>query len=189
GKAHPADEPAQWMMREVHRIASLPAFSGKILLVEGYDAGMSRLLTSGVDVWLNTPVYPFEASGTSGMKAAINSTVNLSVLDGWWAESYDGTNGWGIPPSVALQDAAERDRQDAITLYELLQDQVIPRYYERDGDLGYSKRWVELCKRSMMSVLPRFNSQRMLKDYTSSYYGPAARQSRELAADDFAGAR
>lgn len=188
GKAHPADEPAQWMMREIHRIASQPPFSGKILLAEGYDQGMSRLLTAGVDVWLNTPVYPFEASGTSGMKAAINSTVNLSVLDGWWGEAYDGTNGWGIPPSVAHQDAGERDRQDAITLYEILQDEVIPLYYERDG-LGYSKRWVELCKRSMMSVLPRFNSQRMVNDYAASYYVPAARQSRELAADDHFAAR
>ena len=99
GKAHPADEPAQWMMREIQRISSQPPFLGKILLVEGYDMGISRVLTSGVDVWLNNPVYPLEASGTSGMKAAINGTVNLSVLDGWWAEAYDGKNGWGIPPS------------------------------------------------------------------------------------------
>ncbi|MFO7285464.1 MAG: alpha-glucan family phosphorylase, partial [Gammaproteobacteria bacterium] len=113
GKAHPADEPGQWMMREIHRISSQPPFLGRILLLEGYDAGLSRSLTSGVDVWLNNPIYPFEASGTSGMKAAINGTINLSVLDGWWAEGYDGENGWAIPPSINQEDPAERDRQDA----------------------------------------------------------------------------
>ncbi|HEY8518740.1 MAG TPA: alpha-glucan family phosphorylase [Gammaproteobacteria bacterium] len=189
GKAHPADEPAQWMMREIHRFASMPQFSGKILLLEGYDAGLSRTLTAGVDVWLNTPVYPFEESGTSGMKAAINGTVNLSVLDGWWAEAYDGGNGWGIPPTQGYSDAAERDRQDAITLYEILQDQVIPLYYDRDPALGYSRRWVELCKRSMASVLPRFNSQRVMHDYARYYYGPAAKEGRALEANDYAAAR
>ena len=142
GKAHPADEPAQWMIREIQRISSQPPFIGKILLLEGYDMGISRLLVSGVDVWLNTPVHPFEASGTSGMKAAINGTVNLSVLDGWWAEAYDGRrerkNGWGIPPAVDTHDAADRDRQDATTLYEILQDEVIPLYYARDAKLGFS---------------------------------------------------
>ena len=125
--------PAQWMMREIQRISSQPPFIGKILLVEGYDMGISRVLTSGVDVWLNNPVYPLEASGTSGMKAAINGTVNLSVLDGWWAEAYDGKNGWGIPPSPDAQGAGDRDRQDAISVYEILQDEVIPLYYARES--------------------------------------------------------
>jgi glycogen phosphorylase len=181
GKAHPADEPAQHMMRELQRISTLPPFIGRILLLEGYDLGISRLLTSGVDVWLNTPVHPFEASGTSGMKAAINSTVNLSVLDGWWAEAYDGRNGWGIPPSVDDQGASERDRQDAVTLYEILQDEVVPLYYARDDKLGYSPGWVEVCKRSMASVLPHFNSERVMHDYARSFYGPAARHGRKLA--------
>jgi starch phosphorylase len=189
GKAHPADEPAQWMMREIQRISSQPPFIGKILLLEGFDMGLSRLLTSGVDVWLNTPVHPFEASGTSGMKAAINGTVNLSVLDGWWAEAYDGTNGWGIPPALDIQGASDRDHQDAVTLYEIVQDEVIPLYYARDERLGYSRDWVTLCKRTMASVLPHFNSERVLRDYLHNFYGPAAKHGRTLAADSFRVAR
>jgi starch phosphorylase len=193
GKAHPADEPAQWMMREIQRISNLPPFIGKVLLVEGYDMGLSRVLTSGVDVWLNTPVHPYEASGTSGMKAAINGTVNLSVLDGWWAEAYDGRrefkNGWGIPPSFDETGAADRDRQDSTTLYEILQDEVLPLYYARDGERGYSPEWVQLCKRSMASVLPAFNSERVLRDYVQAFYAPAARKGRIAAADDFRVAR
>jgi starch phosphorylase len=151
------------------------------------------LLTSGVDVWLNTPVHPFEASGTSGMKAAINGTVNLSVLDGWWAEAYDprreSRNGWGIPPARDEQGDADRDRQDSTTLYETLQDEVVPLYYARDERLGYSPEWVQICKRSMASVLPAFNSERVLRDYVQEYYVPAARHGRTLAADDFSAAR
>jgi starch phosphorylase len=193
GKAHPADEPAQAMMREIQRISSLPPFIGKILMCEGYDLGIGRLLTSGVDVWLNTPVAPLEASGTSGMKAAINGTVNLSVLDGWWAEAYDPRratkNGWGIPPAYDEQGDADRDRQDSTTLYETLQDEVIPLYYARAQGSSYSPEWVRLCKRSMASVLPAFNSERVLGDYINEFYAPAARLGRALAADDFAGAR
>ncbi|HEX6995310.1 MAG TPA: alpha-glucan family phosphorylase [Gammaproteobacteria bacterium] len=189
GKAHPADEPGQWMMREIHRISNQPPFLGRVLLLEGYDTGVSRSLVSGVDVWLNNPIYPFEASGTSGMKAAINGTINLSVLDGWWAEGYDGENGWAIPPSVNQEDASERDRQDAITLYEILQDEVIPLYYARDPKLGYSPGWVEKCKRSMSSVLPRFNSIRVLHDYARLFYGPAAAHGRQVRADGYSGAR
>lgn len=189
GKAHPADRPAQDLMREVHRVANLPEFFGKILLVEGYDMGLGRLLTAGVDVWLNTPVYPMEASGTSGMKAAINGTVNLSVLDGWWAEAYDGTNGWAIPPSPRADDPVDRDRQDARTLYEILQDEVIPLYYARDERLGYSPGWVEKCKRSMATILPHFNMNRVVNDYACLYYGPAVVHGKQLARDDYAGAR
>jgi starch phosphorylase len=189
GKAHPADEPAQWMMREIQRISSQPQFVGKLLMLEGYDMGLSRLLTAGVDVWLNTPVHPFEASGTSGMKAAMNGTVNLSVLDGWWAEAYDGENGWGIPPAVDTQGASDRDRQDAITLCEILQDDVIPLYYARDERKGFSPEWVAFCKRSMATILPHFNSERVLRDYVQNFYAPAAKHGRVLAADDFRIAR
>jgi starch phosphorylase len=188
GKAHPADEPAQHMMREIQRISAQPPFVGKLLMLEGYDMGVARLLTAGVDVWLNTPVHPLEASGTSGMKAAINGTLNLSVLDGWWAEAYDGKNGWGIPPALDIQGPHDRDRQDAVTLYEILQDEVIPLYYEQD-DSGYSPGWVQRCKRSMSTILPRFNSERVLRDYLQQFYVPAANQGRTLAADDFRVAR
>jgi starch phosphorylase len=193
GKAHPADEPAQWMMREIQRVSTLPPFIGKVLMCEGYDLGFGRLMTSGVDIWLNTPIHPLEASGTSGMKAAINGTVNLSVLDGWWAEAYDGRrgskNGWAIPPGRNDQGDADRDRQDSTTLYEILQDEVVPLYYARDAELGYSPEWVQLCKRSMASVLPAFNSERVLRDYLRDFYVPAARQRRVMAAEDFRAAR
>jgi starch phosphorylase len=189
GKAHPADEPGQWMMREIQRVSSQPPFLGRILLLEGYDMGMGRLLTSGVDVWLNTPIHPFEASGTSGMKAAINGTVNLSVLDGWWAEGYDGANGWGIPPSPEDNGSGERDRQDATTLYEILQDEVVPLYYARDEKLGYSPGWVAICKRAMVSSLPRFNSRRVVHDYIRHYYGPAAARNRAVSVENFGIAR
>jgi len=189
GKAHPADEPGQWMMREIQRVSSQPPFVGKILLVEGYDIGMGRLLTSGVDVWLNTPVHPYEASGTSGMKAALNGTANLSVLDGWWAEGYDGTNGWAIPPSPADAGVEERDRQDAATLYEILQDEVLPRYYSRDERQGYSRGWVRMCKRAIVTALPNFNSERVVMDYARVFYGPAGQRGRRLRADNHAAAR
>jgi len=189
GKAHPADEPGQQLLREIHRVANLPSFIGKILLVEGYDIGLGRLLTAGVDIWLNTPIYPMEASGTSGMKAAINGTVNLSVLDGWWAEAYDGTNGWAIPPSADSDDDEQRDRRDARTLYEILQDQVIPLYYSRDGRADHSPGWVQVCKRSMASVLPNFNSNRVLHDYACRLYGPAAEHGRQMTEDGCRGAR
>ncbi|NND36353.1 MAG: DUF3417 domain-containing protein, partial [Gammaproteobacteria bacterium] len=151
--------------------------------------GLGRLLTAGVDIWLNTPTYPLEASGTSGMKAAINGTVNLSVLDGWWAEAYDGHNGWVIPPSANSGDTEERDRHDARTLYEILQDNVIPLYYDRDSKTGYSPGWVDVCKRSMATVLPHFNFNRVLHDYTVGFYGPAARRGRMMAQDNFQPAR
>ncbi|MEZ5564887.1 MAG: alpha-glucan family phosphorylase [Gammaproteobacteria bacterium] len=189
GKAHPADLPAQELMRELYRVSNLPEFFGKLLIVENYDMGLGRLLTSGVDIWLNTPVHPMEASGTSGMKAAINGTINLSVLDGWWAEAYDGENGWAIPPSKQLHDPEERDRHDARTLYEILQDEVIPLYYARDERLGYSPGWVSKCKRSMASILPHFNMNRVVHDYAVLYYGPAARRGRQLAAGTYTAAR
>ncbi len=189
GKAHPADHPAQQLMRELQRVSSLPEFSGKLLLVEGYDMGLGRLLTSGVDVWLNTPVHPMEASGTSGMKAAINGTVNVSVLDGWWAEAYDGQNGWAIPPSTQIHDPVERDRHDSRTLYEILQDEVIPLYYARDDRLGYSPEWVRKCKSSMATILPNFNMNRVVHDYAALFYKPAARRGRLLAEDGYAIAR
>ncbi|MGD8339209.1 MAG: alpha-glucan family phosphorylase [Gammaproteobacteria bacterium] len=189
GKAHPADEPGQAMLRDIHRVGTSADFAGNILLVEGYDIGLGRLLTAGADIWLNVPTHPLEASGTSGMKAAINGTVNLSVLDGWWAEGFDGTNGWAIPPSSDLDGDAIRDQHDAATLYEILQDDVIPKYYARADNQAYSEEWVAMCKRSMASVMPRFNSRRVVHDYAVELYGPAARQGQKISDDDCRGAR
>ena len=149
------------------------------MLIEGYDLRLARRMVSGVDVWLNNPVYPLEASGTSGMKAGINGVINLSVLDGWWGEGYDGTNGWAIKPASAAR-RRERNREEARTLYEILQDQVIPLYYERSS-AGYSPEWVRLAKRSIASLMPRFNSARMVAEYRSRFYLPAMRQRRRYA--------
>jgi len=188
GKAHPADVPGQELIRRVTEVSQMPEFEGKILLVEGYDLRLSRRMVSGVDVWLNNPVYPLEASGTSGMKAAMNGVVNLSVLDGWWGEGYDGTNGWAIKPSVAGTADASRNREEARTLYEILQDHVIPLYYKRES-CGYSLDWVKLAKRSISSLMPRFNSMRMLGEYVANCYRPAAQQGRLFAYNQFEVAR
>lgn len=188
GKAHPADQPGQALIRRIHEISRLPEFEGKVLMVEGYDLGLSRRLVAGCDVWLNNPIYPLEASGTSGMKAAINGVLNLSVTDGWWDEGYDGSNGWAIKPAPEYYDDARRNREDSQALYELLQDQVIPLYYQRNA-FGYSPQWVRMAKRSIATLLPRFNANRMVMQYAQKFYGPAGRQGRRYSADDFAGAR
>ena len=188
GKAHPADVPGQDLIRRVMQVAQMPEFEGKILLVEGYDLRLSRRMVSGVDVWLNNPIYPLEASGTSGMKAALNGVVNLSVLDGWWGEGYDGTNGWAIKPAAAGLDDASRNREEARTLYEILQDHVIPLYYKRES-CGYSPEWVKLAKRSIATLLPQFNSARMVGEYVAKCYVPAAQQGRRYTENQFEGAR
>jgi starch phosphorylase len=188
GKAHPADTPGQDLIRRLTEMSHLPEFEGKVLLIEGYDLRLARRLVSGVDVWLNNPIYPQEASGTSGMKAGINGVINLSVLDGWWDEGYDGENGWAIKPGAESLDQGRRNFEESRTLYEVLQDQVIPLYYER-GDRGYSAQWVRMAKRSMASLLPRFNSIRMVSEYVSQFYLPAARQGRRYTESGFEGAR
>jgi starch phosphorylase len=188
GKAHPADEPGQALMRRIVEVSRLPEFESRILLVEGYDLRLARRLVAGVDVWLNNPLYPLEACGTSGMKAAMNGVVNLSVTDGWWAEGYDGRNGWAVKPASRALDAARRDAEEARTLYELLQDHVVPLYYARN-DAGFSPGWVAIAKESMASVAPRFNSMRMLEEYVGRLYLPAAARGARLAADGYAGAK
>jgi len=188
GKAHPADEPGQGMIRHVNNMARRQDFEGKLLLIEDYDLRLARRLVSGVDVWLNTPLYPYEASGTSGMKAGINGALNLSVLDGWWGEGYDGRNGWAIKPASDLADSERRGLEESRTLYELLQDQVVPLYYAK-SDTGFPSEWVRTVKRSMASILQRYNAGRMLREYVDHCYAPAARQSARYASDDFAAAR
>jgi starch phosphorylase len=185
GKAHPADQPGQDLIRMIHNIGHMPEFEGKIMLIEGYDMGLARRLVAGVDVWLNNPLYPQEASGTSGMKAAINGAINLSVLDGWWGEGYDGQNGWAIKPNL---NEAQRNVEDSHALYEILQDQVVPLYYSR-GKMGFSEGWVKKAKRSIATVLPRFNASRMVGEYVSRFYLPAARNGRVYAERDFDNAR
>ncbi|MBI5861672.1 MAG: alpha-glucan family phosphorylase [Rhodocyclales bacterium] len=188
GKAHPADEPGQQLIRQIVELSQRREFEGRILLLEDYDLHLARRLVAGVDVWLNNPVYPLEASGTSGMKAAINGAINLSVLDGWWGEGYDGHNGWAIKPAADSLDPAQRDAEEARTLYELLQDSVVPMYY-RNAALGYSPEWVNMAKQSIATIMPRFNMRRMVTEYAEKFYAPAAAQWRRYSSDNFAGAR
>ncbi len=188
GKAHPADHPGQDIVRRIHAIAAMPEFQDKILLLENYDMGLARRLVAGVDVWLNTPLYPMEASGTSGMKAGINGTLNLSVLDGWWGEGYDGKNGWAIRPAPDYLDESRRSQEDARTLYEIIQDQVVPLYYDR-GKFGYSPGWVTKSKAAMASTLSQFNTGRMIDEYQSRFYLPASSQGQRYRQEDYAVAR
>ena len=187
GKAHPDDVPGQELLKRVFDISLDPRFRGRVILLENYNLSMTRELLPGVDVWLNTPEYPLEACGTSGMKAAINGVINLSVLDGWWAEAWDGSNGWAISPHPEF-DQATRERLEARDLLNILEYQVIPAYYSRNED-GEPEQWIATSKASMKSVLPQFNTIRMAKDYLRESYGPAAREGRLLAADGAAGAR
>ena len=166
----------------------MPEFESSFVFLENYDLRIARRLVTGVDVWLNNPVYPHEASGTSGIKAGINGVINLSVLDGWWAEGYDGSNGWAIKPTYDATDAARRDADEARTLYQLLEDQVIPLYYSI-GAAGCSPGWLAMAKQSVASLVPRFSSVRMLGEYAEQCYVPASRQWRRFSQDHFSAAR
>jgi starch phosphorylase len=158
-----------------------PEFAGNIVFLEDYDIQLARWLVSGVDVWLNNPVAPLEASGTSGMKAAINGRLNASILDGWWAEGFDGSNGWGVPPAQ-VQDAERRDALDADAILDTLEEEVVPLYYTRDAS-GCPVEWVRRCKRAQMTVIPRFSMRRVVKDYTDGLYRPAATRHAQLLAN------
>jgi len=183
GKAHPLDQPGQQLIKTIYEYAQLPEFIGKIIMVEGYDMALARKLVSGVDVWLNTPEYPMEASGTSGEKAGLNGVINLSVLDGWWGEGYNGKNGWAIAPHGPHFDAQYRDHEEANDLYDILEHQVIPLYYDRSHQ-GYSENWVNLSRETMKSTIPRFNSQRMVMDYVRYFYTAARDQQKKLTASN-----
>jgi starch phosphorylase len=188
GKAHPHDVPGQELIRTIHQYTFDPDFIGKIIMIEGYDLALARKLVTGVDVWLNTPEYPLEASGTSGQKASMNGVINLSVLDGWWAEGYQGDNGWAIAPHEPHFEIGYRNHEESSELLDLLEHEVIPLYYDKNSQ-GYSEGWVKISKASMKSAIPNFNAQRMVRDYIRNHYSPASRQSRAFAADDYREAR
>lgn len=183
GKAHPNDLPGQELIRTIHKYSLSPEFEGKIVMLEDYDLALARKLVTGVDVWLNTPQYPLEASGTSGQKAGINGVINLSVLDGWWGEGFNGENGWAITPHGPQYDAEFRDQEEARALLDIFERKIIPLYYQRNGH-GYSEGWVAKSKASMKSIMPHFNAQRMVMDYVRDYYAPASRQYKKLSADN-----
>ncbi len=173
GKAHPADEPGRAFIHEVIRFCNEHQLGGHIAFLEDYDMHSAKFLVQGVDIWLNTPRAPMEASGTSGQKAALNGVVHLSVLDGWWQEGYNGANGWGIPPSSHLNDPQAEDAQDAEELYRLLEQEVTPLFYQRDMD-GVPRGWLNLVKESIRTIAPKFCTKRMVKEYASLMYVAAA---------------
>jgi starch phosphorylase len=186
GKAHPADKPGQEVLREIKRTMLTPEFAGHVVFLEDYDIQLARWMVTGVDVWLNNPIAPLEASGTSGIKAAVNGRPNLSILDGWWAEAHDGMNGWGIPGAESL-DEGRRDWLDASAVLDIIEEEVVPLYYARQAN-GVSPEWVRRCKHSMASVVPRFNMRRTVGDYSAGLYKPAAAQSAKLLENNCAGA-
>ncbi|HET8910434.1 MAG TPA: alpha-glucan family phosphorylase [Ktedonobacteraceae bacterium] len=184
GKAHPADEPGKSLIEQVYQISRSDKFKGKIIFLENYDIDMARYLVSGTDVWLNTPIRPYEASGTSGQKAALNGQPNCSILDGWWDEGYDGRNGWAIGEQREYHDRNVQDEADSLALYSLLEDEVVPLYYER-GSNGVSERWLDLMREAIRTCAPQFSMRRMVKDYTTSFYIPAIRQTRKISEDHY----
>jgi starch phosphorylase len=175
GKAHPADDVGKHHLQRVYKRAVDPAFGGRIAFVDDYDMHVAHFLVQGCDVWLNTPRRPLEASGTSGMKASLNGTLHLSIADGWWPEGYNGSNGWLIEGKPASDDPAAIDAADAEALYTLLEQEVVPAFYDRDPQ-GIPRRWVRMVKEAMRTVGPRFCARRMVKEYAERMYAPAMRQ-------------
>lgn len=173
GKAHPADRPGQRVIQEIFQRSRSPQLRGRVFILEDYDMRVGRFLVQGVDLWLNNPRRPLEASGTSGMKAAQNGVPNVSVLDGWWDEGFDDDNGWAIGDRNILPDEAAQDWHDALDLYRLLEDEIVPAYYERDAE-GLPRRWLAVMRRAMATALWRFSATRMLHEYTEQLYLPAA---------------
>jgi len=171
GKAHPLDAEGQNLVKLIHELSLKPQFKGKVFILENYNIGMSRYLVSGVDVWLNNPRRPMEASGTSGQKAAANGVLNFSVLDGWWAEAYDQTNGWAIGSNAEYKNYEEQDDSDAKSLYDTLENKIIPMYYEKNSK-GYSEKWVKMMKNTIATNAGKYSTARMLQDYVSNIYMP-----------------
>ena len=171
GKAHPADKDGQELIKTIHEISLMPQFKGKIFILENYNIGISRYLISGVDVWLNNPRRPMEASGTSGEKASVNGVVNFSVLDGWWCEGYNGVNGWTIGTNAQYDSYEEQDKADSNSLYHTLENKIIPAYYNQDRD-GISKEWMTYMKNSIKSTGGKYSTSRMVCDYVNDLYMP-----------------
>lgn len=188
GKSHPADDEGKRLIQQLVRFANEPDIRGRLVFLPNYDIGMAKVLYPGTDVWLNNPLRPLEACGTSGMKAAMNGSLNLSILDGWWAEFFDGENGWAIPSADAAGDSAERDALEATSLYDLIEHQVAPRFYDRN-DSGVPTRWVEHIRHTLATLSPELSADRMVHEYVERLYLPAAVSAARLMVDDAAGAR
>ena len=182
GKAHPADKEGQDLIKFIHQVSMMPQFKGKIFLLENYNIAMSRYLISGVDVWLNNPRRPMEASGTSGQKASVNGVINFSVLDGWWAEGYNQKNGWTIGNNSEYDSYEAQDQADSQSLYRTLEEKIIPTYYNRENS-NIPQKWIGFMKNSILSTGGKYSTARMLVDYTNQYYMPLAKLTKKYYLD------
>lgn len=188
GKSHPADDQGKRLIQQLVRFTDDPEVRHRIVFLPNYDIGMAQSLYPGCDVWLNNPLRPLEASGTSGMKAALNGGLNLSILDGWWDEWYDGENGWAIPTADGVDDPDRRDDLEAAALYDLIETQIAPRFYDRNAD-GVPSRWLEMVRHTLATLGPKVQATRMVSEYVLRLYAPAARAGRDLDRHGFAPAR
>ena len=183
GKAHPADGAGQGLIKRIFEISQRPEFLGKIIFLEDYDMQLARRLVSGVDIWMNTPTRPLEASGTSGEKAEMNGVVNLSVLDGWWVEGYREGAGWALKQERTYQNQGYQDQLDAATIYSLLENEILPLYYNRN-EQGFSEGWIKTIKNSIATIAPHYTMKRQLDDYYDKFYSKEAANFKKLAADN-----
>ncbi|MNX79807.1 Maltodextrin phosphorylase [compost metagenome] len=188
GKSHPADEPGKKFIQAIYEYAQQEGLEGKIVIVEDYDMNLARFLVHGVDVWLNNPRRPLEASGTSGQKAALNGVLNFSVLDGWWCEGYNGQNGWSIGEERDYKNLDEQDDADSVSMYQTLEDQIVPLYYDRNAQ-GVPAAWIRHSKEAIRTLAPAYSTRRMVQDYSRELYVPAMEHGVKLAEDGFALAR
>ena len=188
GKAHPQDEEGKRILQQVYQHSMDPAFSDRIVFVEDYDANVARHLVQGVDVWLNNPTRPLEASGTSGQKIGANGGINLSVLDGWWCEGYNGKNGWAVGEEFLSHDLKLQDEVDANSLYTLLEQEVVPLYYDREED-QLPSGWLAMMRESIRSIMPVFNTYRMVQEYTQRLYLKAIDKARILSDHHYAASK
>ena len=184
GKAHPADGAGQGLIKRIYEISQRPEFLGKIIFLEDYDFRLARRLVSGVDIWMNTPTRPMEASGTSGEKAEMNGVVNLSVLDGWWLEGYREGAGWALTEKRTYQNQEYQDQLDAATIYGLLENEIIPLYYDKN-EKGYSEGWIKVIKNSIATIAPHYTMKRQLDDYYEKFYNKQAKRFHMLEANNY----
>ncbi|NYJ30282.1 starch phosphorylase [Galbitalea soli] len=188
GKSHPADDEGKRLIQQLVEFAAGADVRHRMVFLPNYDIAMAQLLYPGTDVWLNNPLRPLEACGTSGMKAALNGSLNLSILDGWWAEYFDGENGWAIPTADSAGDASERDDLEAEAMYDLIEHQIAPRFYDRN-EQGVPTRWVEGIRHTLSTLSPALSADRMVMEYVERLYMPAARSERDITASGYAPAR
>ena len=188
GKAHPADGAGQGLIKRIIEISRMPQFLGKIIFLENYDMTLAKRLISGVDIWLNTPTRPLEASGTSGEKAEMNGVLNFSVLDGWWYEGYREGAGWALTDKRTFTDQSQQDKLDAATIYSMLENEIIPLYFAKNSK-GYSPEWIQYIKNSIAHIAPNFTMKRMIDDYIERFYSKEGKYAKELKKNDFAKAK